>query len=151
MTSKELLSIIVVLLVFIVLSWYWLPHLVCDDHIEIARRLECSIRQKHIFSALNKYHAHKQQLPNDLEVLVREGYLNANDLYCPTPMHYREIKNFYKYCPENYMDASKPVVTEDAENHNIKGVRLRRIPPVVNEVMGNGKYVRRFFGEPNSN
>ena len=146
---QTLLIVFVASAVFLVLAWYDLPHIFCDDYMELALRTSCASNQKHIWLALEEYHRTYGKLPDNLEALVTTGQINEKQLYCPTPFHYLGDKIFYEYYPTSFGEASKIVLTEDAGNHAIKGWKRRRLPPVVFQTMSDATLMRHCLTDPN--
>lgn len=125
-----------------------LPDPFSDDSLEIARRLQCEVNQLHIYKAIEEYYNSFDRLPHELRTLYEEGYLVERDLYCPNKprrlfLQKPSPKVKYEYYPENFGDPNLPLISEPITNHWGEGIRLKRLTPVVNQIMGDGTRNRK--------
>lgn len=110
---------------------------------EFFRRTECKLNQYDIYLALLEYKKVNNELPKNLSLLASEGFIKENTLYCPpkpkTPekeMYYDKFA--YLYYPENFGKKGEVLISEDINNHVGEG-----LPPVINEVMGDGELITK--------
>ncbi len=114
-----------------------------DDSIELARRVQCASNQYQIYRALKCYHDDFEKLPDNLMTLAQAGHLDEGYQYCPSkprrfPTQKPKPKGIYEYYPDNYGDPNLPLISEPLSNHWGEGLRLNRVEPIINQIMGDG-------------
>ena len=128
-------------IIFLIESY---PHMLYNDHIEIARRVQCETSQQIIYKALLEYHKSFNRLPSELDTLCDEGYLAEEYICCPmNPRRFFLQKPYpkvkYEYYPENFGDPNLPILSEPVTIHWGEGLRLRKLQPIIHQIMGDGK------------
>jgi hypothetical protein len=113
--------------------------------IRFARPL-CKEHQRVVYSALCCYRREKGDLPRDLQILVREGYVEHDFLYCPKRS---VVATMYEYYPNHFGDANSVLLSESIEPHGRGDPRLKRVNPVAVYTMGDGTIIEENVGEEN--
>jgi hypothetical protein len=111
-----------------------------DDALEHARRLVCHKNQESIYSALLQYHKKNGAIPPDLKTLIQNEYIRKEDIYCPNYPGGPNIKA-YEYNPDNFDNPNLPLISESITNHSGRGLRLKRLRPVIIQIMGDGTII----------
>jgi hypothetical protein len=120
-----------------------LGYILNDDTEEIAMRIACKARQYHLYEMLTRYKRDRGTVPDELEILVQEGYGTPADLHCPRfSKEGFQHGGSYTYFLDNYGDANSVLLTENWENHS-KGLRLKDLQPIVIQTMGDGSIVTK--------
>ena len=120
--------------------WLLAPDYHQDDALEHARRLLCKNNQKSIYSALLQYHKKNGANPPDLKTLIQNEYIREEDIYCPNYPGGPNIKA-YEYNPDNFGNPNLPLISESITNHSGRGLRLKRLRPVIIQTMGDGTII----------
>jgi hypothetical protein len=118
-----------------------------DDTVEMSRRITCESNQKKLYLAIENYNNKYGQMPQDLPILVDEGLVLEQDIYCPPLPRSTEMLR-YIYVPDNYGNPEKIIISDMANNHGCKKLRLKKLKPIIIETMGDGNMVSREYLAP---
>lgn len=115
---------------------------------ELARRTQCAANLREIYSALEAYRAERGHLPDELDALAEEGYVDASTLFCPNA---KELHTGpYTYFPDHWSDAGSILVTESLVNHADLRVRVKELSPEQFALFGDGHIENVWTGEARS-
>lgn len=132
------ISLFLSTIVFFVFST-GLGYLISDDTAELARRTASRTRIKNILIAIKKYHSDFNVIPDTLDSLVQEQYIEDSMTLIPSWKKDKEIR--YQYFPNNVDDPNLILLSEDEEYIMKMKLRLRNIDKSIIQIDGFGEII----------
>ncbi len=110
------LLILSAILIAVVISLIFFDFVNRSD-VTYAKQIICKANQKKIYSALLKYNEEYEIIPSGLKVLVQQGYLSEDNLYCPFALADSNLPS-YKYFPQNFGDPNLILISDKISHMN---------------------------------
>jgi len=126
-----LVAIAIVIVVFLMMF-----HRVDQKHIEVTSLILCEGRQQRVYGALVKYESERGELPSDLSILVREGYVMTEDVLCPVDLRKASALP-YHYFPGSFGHPESVLISDRVGSH--AGVKVLSDTDATMVTMGDGK------------